>query len=141
MRTTYLLPALVLVAGCVSAPEPGHRRMGPGAGPERHRSFFMSPMGEPFRNNGSGAPPEGVWFANADANRDGAISLAEMEADASRFFATLDVNGDGEIDPAEITRYEEEIAPELHQLNRFRGGGARAAARSGGGMGRGGGGG
>ncbi|MEA3004578.1 MAG: hypothetical protein QOH81_3366 [Sphingomonadales bacterium] len=145
MKIAFLLPALALFAGCASAPQPADRRMGPRAGPERHRGFYISAMGEPFRSQEGGPPPAMAWFSNADADRDGAISLAEMEADASRFFATLDVNHDGEIDPAEITRYEEVVAPELHQLGRFGGGGGGggggAGRGGGGGMGRGGGGG
>jgi hypothetical protein len=139
------MPALAVLAGCASAPGPDHRRPGAEGAPERHGSFFISPMGEPFRN-AAGAPAF-AWFSNADADKDGAISLAEMEGDAARFFATLDLDRDGEIDPAEVTRYEEEIAPELHQLGRFgagagggasgRFGGGRGAGRGGGGGGRG----
>ena len=70
-------------------------------------SFFISPMGEPFR--GHDAP--NIWFDQADTNHDGVLTLDEMEADAARFFATLDRNKDGEIDPDEIEIYETQIAP------------------------------
>jgi hypothetical protein len=73
-------------------------------------------MGEPFRAEAGREDLAGRWLAGADADHDGAIVLAEMQADAARFFATLDVNHDGEIDPAEIERYESEIAPELHGI-------------------------
>jgi len=70
-------------------------------------NFFISPMGEPFR--GPDAP--NIWFDKADANHDGVLTEAEMEADAARFFATLDRNKDGEIDPDEIEYYETVVAP------------------------------
>jgi hypothetical protein len=72
---------------------------------------FISPMGEPFFAGAQGAEPLAVWFARADSNRDGFLTLAEMQADADRFFGLLDTNHDGEIDPDEITRYEQVIAP------------------------------
>jgi hypothetical protein len=69
-------------------------------------------MGEPFREGGTAAGLE-RWFAGADADRDGAMTLAELTADAARFFAALDVDGDGEIEPLETNRYEREVAPEI----------------------------
>jgi hypothetical protein len=111
----------------------------PLAGQSGGRGTFIAPMGEPFR----GEDPIGMWFAATDSDHDGALTLVEMDADAARFFATLDVNHDGEIDPTEMERYENEVAPETHQLsvtagggfgggNRFRGGGR--GGRHGGGM-------
>lgn len=72
--------------------------------------LFLSPMGEPFR---SAADNVGAWFAAADRNSDGALTLAELRDDGERFFARLDGDGDGEIEMAEISRYENEIAPEV----------------------------
>jgi len=69
---------------------------------------FISPMGEPFVD---GNEPLAVWFAQADSNHDGSLSLAEMQSDADRFFALLDTNHDGEIAPDEIDHYEQVIAP------------------------------
>ena len=68
---------------------------------------FISPMGEPFFGN----TPLAAWFAKADTNHDGSLTLAEMQADAERFFGVLDSNHDGEIDPDEIDHYERVIAP------------------------------
>jgi hypothetical protein len=99
------LPALLLLAAAeppAAAPRPG---------------LFISPMGEPFRSPAGPGTALGAWIAGADTNKDGALSRAEAEADAARFYATLDVNSDGEIDPAELTRYESEVAPEI-QLGR-----------------------
>lgn len=67
--------------------------------------LFISPMGEPFRG-ASGAGQLRAWFSGADANRDGALSQAEMRSDAERFFASLNLNRDREIDPVELRAYE-----------------------------------
>lgn len=80
--------------------------------PQQEGRTFISPMGEPFR-----AGPRGdalaAWFYRADRNHDGYLTVAEMQADADRFFDTLDKDHDGEIDPDEVTRYESELAPEV----------------------------
>lgn len=92
--------------------------------------LFISPMGEPFRLDPVAADAVARWFAGADADRDGAISLAELREDAARFFTSLDVNADGEIDPAELARYENEVAPEVQLGLQMRGrGGFGARAR------------
>jgi hypothetical protein len=75
--------------------------------------MFISPMGEPFRPNGREDDGLADWFHGADSNRDGQLTVDEMQKDAERFFAALDVNHDGEIDPDEITRYENVVAPEI----------------------------
>jgi hypothetical protein len=72
---------------------------------------FISPMGEPFFGSGQGNEPLAAWFAQADINRDGSLTAAEMQSDADRFFGVLDTNHDGEIDPDEINHYEQVIAP------------------------------
>ena len=77
---------------------------------------FISPMGEPFRGRATGEAPISRWFVRSDANRDGALTADEMQADADRFFARLDSNRDGQIDPEELVAYESEIAPEI-QVN------------------------
>jgi Ca2+-binding EF-hand superfamily protein len=74
---------------------------------------FISPMGEPFPVRAAGDDPLADWFQQADRNRDGSITLDEMQLDADRFFAALDTNHDGEIDPDEITHYEDVIAPQI----------------------------
>ncbi|MGU3316034.1 hypothetical protein ACLBWH_10835 [Sphingomonas sp. M6A6_1c] len=77
-----------------------------------HRTF-ISPMGQPFHGDDAAPDPERAWFDAADANKDGAITRVEFQADASRFFATLDRKHDGEIDPDDIDYYESTIAPEV----------------------------
>lgn len=133
-----IAPLLVLAAAAVqtpaAAPPPPSRHWG---------RTFISPMGEPFH----GADALAEWFAQADRNHDGFLSLDEMQGDAERFFATLDTNHDGEIDPDELTHYEQVIAPEISSGPHFdmaamgtgtwQGGGGRAGGghRGGGGGG------
>jgi len=73
-------------------------------------SVYLSVMGEPFIAP-SGQSPLALWLAKADTDRSGAVSLAEITADAERFFKSLDVDADGRIGGIEMTRYEEQIAP------------------------------
>ncbi len=77
---------------------------------------FISPMGEPFRPRASRRRHAARWFRQADGNRDGFLTPAEMQADADRFFALLDSDRDGEIDPDELIAYEWEVAPDI-QVN------------------------
>ncbi len=85
--------------------------------------LFLSPMGEPFRPKGassdSGADePERRWFDQADANKDGKLTIGEMMLDADRFFATLDKDGNGELLPDEVYGYEENVVPEVRLYQR-----------------------
>ena len=82
-------------------------------GPHLSVNVFISPSGEPFRAPLDQPYPIGVWFAQADADHDGAITPAEFEADAKTFFDKLDVNHDGVIDGFEIADYENKIVPEI----------------------------
>ncbi len=109
-----MFSVMLLLGGLTgAAAQPPRPPAGPPGG------VFISPMGEPFRAPGqSGRELIARWFAGADRNADGRIRLAEMEADATRFFATLDVDGDGEIEPVEVERYENQIAPEIRFLRR-----------------------
>ena len=74
---------------------------------------FVSPMGEPFRSEAGGTAPVDLWFNAADTDHDGALTRAEFQADAKRFFLTLDRRHDGEIDPDDIEYYETVVAPEI----------------------------
>lgn len=79
------------------------------AGPPGGARLFISPSGEPFRGQDGLAD----WFAAADANHDGALTLVELRDDAMRFFKLLDVDGNGSIDGLENSRYETKVAPEI----------------------------
>jgi Ca2+-binding EF-hand superfamily protein len=81
---------------------------------------FISPMGEPFRAHSATDDTLADWFYQADRNRDGVLTAAEMIADAERFFAKLDTNHDGQIDPDELAQYEYEVAPEIQVMSRTR---------------------
>ena len=81
---------------------------------------FISPMGEPYRARTKTDDTLALWFAHADTNKDGAITLDEMQADATRFFATLDSDADGEIEPEELIQYEWEVAPDIQLSARTR---------------------
>ncbi len=75
--------------------------------------LFISPAGEPFRAAPGQPYPLPVWFAGADADHDGALSLAEFDKDALRFFDVLDTNHDGKINGPETRAYETNVAPEI----------------------------
>jgi hypothetical protein len=102
-------------------------------GPHRPR-LFISPSGEPFRS-GDGLA---AWFAQADADHDGAITASEFQADALRAFKLYDANGDGVIDGFEIQAYEHDRVPEIAEIliggedmGDRRGGGGRRSRRGG----------
>lgn len=115
MRHVLLIGLAGCVAGCAAgAPRPG----GP---PERGRGqLFVSPMGEPFRSTLRTGAAQALWFAGADTDGDGRITLAEFQHDAMRFFAVLDRKKDGEIDPEDIAVYENLLVPEIRVASRGR---------------------
>jgi len=135
MRRSFLLICALALSGC-AADRPRFQRAerGGAAGMAGPAALFVSPAGEPFRRGERAEPPIRAWFAQADGDSDGALSWAEFEADFTRYFTLLDADRDGEIGPAEVTRYETEILPEMASR------GFGAGPRGGGGMGRGGGG-
>ena len=81
---------------------------------------FISPMGEPFRAQSDKDDTLARWFYQADGDGDGTLNAAELVNDAVRFFKTLDTDEDGAILPAELTRYEWEVAPEIQVNSRWR---------------------
>jgi Ca2+-binding EF-hand superfamily protein len=91
-----------------------------GPPPDGARRLFISPAGEPFRSEDGLA----AWFAGADANHDGALTLSEFRDDFMRFFKVLDSDGDGQVDGPENTVYETKIAPEITRMAFDRGPGA-----------------
>ncbi len=94
-------------------PPPGERPQGGPAGPTEHVRLFLSPSGEPFRGQDGLAD----WFAGADADKDGALTLAEFRDDAMRFFKVLDADGDGQVSGPENSAYETKIAPEITRMD------------------------
>lgn len=157
MRTACACVVLVLAfaAACADPPPPpgdptafgGSRAPGEGFGGPHTGGLnvFISPSGEPFRGGRDDPYASAAWFARADTNHDGRLTLTEFRADAQRAFALYDTNGDGVIDGFEIQHYEQAIAPEIlpridglragegmdDSLFKGRGGGARHG-RSGG---------
>lgn len=130
-----LLAALALFPAALAAqaaPPPGGFHHGPPHGSR----LFISPMGEPFRDAPDNAA---AWFAQADADHDGRLTLAEFRSDAMRFFASLDLDHDREIGPEEVEHYEQVIAPETGAGGGFGDMGAPSGARRGGRGGHGGG--
>lgn len=76
-------------------------------------NLFIAPDGKPFRGPPGQPYPVAAWFAQADADHDGKLTLAEFRADAERFFRELDTNHDGVIDGFEAQAYEQTVAPEI----------------------------
>lgn len=81
---------------------------------------FISPFGEPFRARKLDQDTMADWFHQADRNRDGLLTLDEMQADAQRFFAHVDSDHNGLIEPEELVHYEWEVAPEIQVGSRWR---------------------
>ena len=79
----------------------------------RQPTLFVSPMGQPFRANTSGARGIDLWFSAADTNYDTRISHDEFIANANTFFALVDSNQDGALTSVEDTAYWRTTAPEL----------------------------
>lgn len=119
--TTLLTAAAVavLISGCAGprGPYDGMGRFGDDeddGGPRPPQvQLFVSPSGQPFRAPPGHPYPVADWFAEADADHDGRLTLDEFRADADRWFKALDVNGDGLIDMPEVTRWEEQLVPEV----------------------------
>jgi Ca2+-binding EF-hand superfamily protein len=110
------LPALLLALTALDPPSPPPQPVNPIQVIGTRHYYgppFISPMGEPFRQRVPYDDPLADWFHQADRNHDGYLTADEMVQDAYRFFDTLDINHDGVIDPEEIERYEQEVAPEV----------------------------
>jgi Ca2+-binding EF-hand superfamily protein len=77
-------------------------------------------MGEPFRPRSNDDDTMLDWFRQADRNHDGYLTVDELQADATRFFAILDTDHSGEIDPDELIAYEWQVAPEIQVNSKLR---------------------
>lgn len=130
MRIFIALSLVALVAAPLSAqdmspPPPADTNPHGGRsafGGNQRGPLFIAPSGKPFRAAQGEPYPIGAWFAQADTNHDGKLTMAEMRDDATRFFRELDTNHDGEIDPDEVRIYETVIAPEIQTGGDFGGG-------------------
>lgn len=106
-------PALAQMGPPPGGRAPGGGQPPGGAPPSEFTRLFISPSGEPFR----GEDGLGDWFARADADKDGALTLVEFRDDAMSFFKVLDADGDGQVDGPENSAYETKIAPEITRLD------------------------
>jgi hypothetical protein len=115
MPSAYrILVLLAVVAVPASAAKPPKiPDDAPYCAPPGTKPVFLSPMGEPFRGVPGQAYPAVAWFAEADADHDGAVSRTEFVRDAERFFKTIDLDHDGKITPEEVIAYERDVAPEI----------------------------
>lgn len=115
MRQIALLSLLLLSGASAIAAKPD---LPVPACPEPYRQpLFISPVGEPFRIKGDDEDPVRRWFEQVDRDRDGRLTMAEMLADADRYFVILDKDSSGELLPDEVHAYEDEI-PEIRLYQR-----------------------
>ncbi|WP_199554909.1 EF-hand domain-containing protein [Sandaracinobacteroides hominis] len=75
--------------------------------------LFIAPSGEPFRAGLDEPYPVAKWFAGADADGDGKLTLAEFVADGDRWFKALDSSRNGVLEAAEIDAYEAAVLAPL----------------------------
>ena len=122
MRITagiFVLGLALLGAGCSGGPRadfglPGPEERDETDGPPPPRvQLFISPAGQPFRAPMGQPYPVAAWFVQADASHDGRLTREEFRADAEAWFKTLDANSDGEVSMPEVTRWEEQLVPEI----------------------------
>ncbi len=120
-----VLAGLLLLAGCAGDGDPTQYRevgrggfgRGGGGDPAARRqglpNVFLSPAGKPWRAPIGQPYPVAAWFAAADTDHDGKLTLEEFRKDAEVFFHELDANHDGIVDGFEVQAYEQKIAPEI----------------------------
>lgn len=101
------LSALALLSACAPARPP--------LGKPRPPAWATSPNGEPLPFRAGADDCRGAlaaWFAHADANGDGVLDVAEMQADAERWFARADQDQDGQVTAAELSAVRAQLVPE-----------------------------
>lgn len=106
-RALILPLAAALLAGCAPARPPEAK-----APPA---TATTSPNGEPLPFRAGADDCRGAlaaWFLRADSNGDGTLSLAEMEADADRWFALADQDHDGQVTSDELAAVRRALVPE-----------------------------
>ena len=118
-----VLSAALFVGIAAAAPAQPVPPGGPGGGPDdiqmngRGLQVFFSPSGQPFRAKLGEPYPVAAWFAQADKDHDGKISHDEFLNDALGFFQMLDRNHDKYVSSPENTFYENDVAPEITQVD------------------------
>ena len=122
MRVKTGIGAIVLALLCTACmgggPPPGfddedEAQDGP---PVPRAQLFISPAGKPFRAPAGQPYPVAAWFAEADRSHDGRLVREEFRADSEAWFRVLDRNADGAIDMPEVTRWEEDLVPEITRV-------------------------
>jgi len=98
-----------ILAGCLAIALAGAPKA---QTPPARGALFIAPMGQPFRAD-EGQTGVEKWFAQADTDHDGKISLAEFVADADAFLPHADSNGDGTVTSTESTALWRAEAPEV----------------------------
>jgi len=123
------LLATACAGGPRGGPPPGFGDDEPDGPPRPRVQLFISPAGQPFRAPPGQPYPVAAWFAAADADHDGRLTRAEFRADADAWFKALDTDGDGLVSMPEVTRWEEELVPEITRgpMGGGGGGGRRSA--------------
>lgn len=122
-RVLLLAVSLAALAGAAAAqpvPPPQPTEPAPPLRPDGEDGFeppdeqvFISPAGEPFRAGRDAPYPVAAWFARADTDREGSLTVAEFTADALAFHDRLDTDRDGRVDGFENADYERDVAPEI----------------------------
>lgn len=108
----FLLPVLIVGAGLGTA-VCAQDYVGVGM----NLNVFFSPSGQPFRAPAGQPYPVTKWVQQADTDKDGKISHDEFVADATAFFNKLDTNHDGYINSPENSAYENNVAPEIQNID------------------------
>ncbi|MDZ4370819.1 MAG: hypothetical protein U1C74_05280 [Phenylobacterium sp.] len=124
----------LMVAACMGGQGSGSRGFADDREAMPPRALlFVSPSGQPFRAPPGQPYPSTAWFAAADSDADGRLTLAEFRADALDWFKVLDRDGNGQIGMPEVTHWEEETVPEItrEDIAAGPGGGRRGAPRGG----------
>ena len=112
MRIGFGLAAAVVITGTALAqPATPPKRAEPPPG--GYTQLFMSPCGEPWRAGKDEPYPMFAWFKSVDSDHDGSIDLPEVRADFAAFFDLLDQDQNGVLDSAEISFYENRVAPDV----------------------------
>ncbi|HTK34123.1 MAG TPA: EF-hand domain-containing protein [Caulobacteraceae bacterium] len=115
---------VLLLGGCASEPSPpapglGGPQDGVGGRGGAELNLFISPAGKPYRGRAGEPYPSAAWFAQADKDHDGRLSLEEFRADSLAFFRELDTDHNGVVDGFEVMAYEQslpEILPRVQGL-------------------------